>query len=134
MKQICVSEQKASRCVLFECFPLFRKRRRRRCLESNYCDLERQSVRITAKHTEVAVKLEWSERGERHRRYSREDSGERVGRRANQFIRRSAIACAKLKRRHIGWNCSSTRRSSHRKSFSHCVRNATNSLRSLSPS
>jgi 23S rRNA-intervening sequence protein len=31
-------------------------------------------------------KLEWSERDERHRRHSREGSGERVGRGANQFI------------------------------------------------
>jgi hypothetical protein len=31
-------------------------------------------------------KLEWSEWGERHRRYSREGRGERVGRGANQFI------------------------------------------------
>jgi hypothetical protein len=31
-------------------------------------------------------KPEWSEWDERHRRYSREGSGERVGRGANQFI------------------------------------------------
>jgi four helix bundle protein len=39
------------------------------------------SIRVNYREASRArSKLEWSERDERHRRYSREDSGERVGR------------------------------------------------------
>jgi hypothetical protein len=46
-------------------------------------------------------KPEWSEWDERHRRYSREGSGERVGRGANQFIAKCGDSLRELEERSV---------------------------------
>jgi len=47
-------------------------------------------------------KAEWNERGERHRRNSRDGSGERVGDERINSLRNAATACVKLKNLRIG--------------------------------
>jgi len=74
-------------------------------------------------------KAEWSERGERHRRYSREVAESESEEERINLSRSVATRFGNWKRRPTGLNCSSMERSSHRKSSQLCAGNATNSSR-----
>ncbi len=85
-KRIYAIGQRLSRFGLCACFPGSRRRRRRRCLGSSCSGPDPQSALIIEKRFARGANLNGRLGRSDIDGKSREGSGERVGRRANQFI------------------------------------------------